>query len=403
MRTIAVWVALLLVFVLPWENMITIPGLGTASRIVGLLLVGVWLASTITTGNFRRPRPFHLAVYAFFLWNGLSYYWSVSPEETLDRLRTYVQLMVLVAILWDLLRTPQNLVAAMQAYVLGGFVSIANLVLNYRTATAEITGRYAASNFNANDIGLILALGLPMAWYLANFVRWAPRWRFLQLVNYAYLPATLLAILLTGSRGTLVASLPALGFIVLSLIRLSPRSRMVALAVLLVGVTLIPFVIPPDTLERIATTGDSIAQGDFGGRREIWAIGYKLFAQSPLIGIGSGTFSETAGRSAHNVYLSVITDVGLIGLGLLLLLIVFALGDAIQQPLWWALMWLSTLMVLGLGSMVHTWEQRKQSWLMLTLVVIGAELWARRKQRPVAEARNLESPTNNHQQLTTNH
>ncbi len=50
MRTVAYWLSLILIFVIPWENVIVIEGLGTVSRVTGLLVAAFCVATVVITG-----------------------------------------------------------------------------------------------------------------------------------------------------------------------------------------------------------------------------------------------------------------------------------------------------------------------------------------------------------------
>jgi len=193
----------------------------TGARIVGLLVAALWVGTVVFTGKFRKPHLFHLAVYAYLIWNAMSLFWTVDLDLTVTRLRTYFQLAAMVLILWDLYKTSPALNAGLQAYVLGAYVAIGGTVVNYLIDGDQGARRFAATGFDANNLGVILALGIPMAWYLAISENNSKRAYLSKSLNYAYLPAALLAILLTASRGTLIAILPAFVFVIWSLRRFS--------------------------------------------------------------------------------------------------------------------------------------------------------------------------------------
>ena len=374
----------MLIFVMPWENTVTLPGLGTASRGVGVLLAMAWFIAFLVQGTIRKPRAIHIAIYLFFLFNAASFFWTVDSGETLDRIRTYVQLLVLVVVLWDMLRDKVAFLGAMQAYVAGSYISISSLILAFRTMSGSET-RFGASGFNVNDIGLIISLGIPMAWYLALFGNRAADDAppslvntLFRMANFAYPAVAVLAIFLTGSRGSLISTAPSALFMLATVASMGTKARAAVVLGCASAVVAIPFIVPDELLDRIATTGESIASGDFGGRGKIWSNGVNAFYENPLIGTGAGTCSDVIGRSAHNVYLSVIVDVGMTGFVLLLLIIVAAIYEAVRQPSWSGRLSLALLMILALGSMVHTWEQRKQTWLVLSLVVVSADVSTRR-------------------------
>jgi len=164
-------------------------------------------------------------IWIFILWNILSVFWSVEIDSTIVRIKTYVQLGILSWILWDLYSTQKDLRAALQAYILGAYIAIGSTIFNYFAGQA-IEGRYTAAGFNANDLSLTLALGIPLAWHLAVSENNGTKVMSLRLVNYFYVPAAALTIVLTASRGSLLASVPALFFIFVSLHRLNFLSRL---------------------------------------------------------------------------------------------------------------------------------------------------------------------------------
>jgi O-antigen ligase len=395
MRTVAFWLSLILIFVIPWENSLMLEAVGTASRIVGLVVAGFWVVKVIVKGEFRRPHPFHIAFYLFLAWNMISVFWSVDIEMTMSRLNTYSQMFFFILILWDIYTTPVALETGQQAYVLGAYVSIGSTVYSYLTSNA-LHGRYSGAGFGANDLGLILSLGIPLAWHLAvSQNTQSGVARGLKVINYAYLPSALFAILLTGSRGSLLSAVPGMLFVLGSLTRLKLSMRLLVFAVVVsAGLILLPL-IPQTSFQRIATTGESLSENDWNGRVAIWREGLAIVQEHPLRGIGSGAFKAAAvvqKKVAHNVFISVLTELGLIGFILFAAIVIITVHQAVRQPKWAAQLWLSVLLIWGLGALVHTWEQRKQTWLFLSLVIVSANLALRSdvpRQRPQFVIRSI--------------
>ena len=315
MRTVAHWLSLILIFVIPWENSILVEGVGTASRAVGFVVAGFWVVTVVVTGRFRKLRRFHLVICLFVLWNIVSALWSVNVEESMIRIQSYLQQIGLVLILWDLYTTPAALKAGMQAYVLGAYVSVGNTVYNYLTGS-EVS-RYTATGFNPNAIGFILALGIPVAWYLALAECDSKKDYMLKVLNYTYFPAATFAILLTASRGTLIAIVPAFFFVLWSLTRIKPFVRVLIFITTIWALFTLQTLIPQSSFQRLGTMSTVISSGEIHDiRADIWREGIAIFSEHPLLGVGSGAF-ETAARKTkmppHNTFLSVLVEVGLIG------------------------------------------------------------------------------------------
>ena len=118
MRSLTFKLSLIFIFIIPWEGVVRFPS-ATSSKLVGLLVGGLWLVTVIVTRQMRKPAPFHLMLCLFTLWNGASVFWSADPKNTAGRFGTWLQILLLVLILWDLYTTRASLLAGLQAYILG--------------------------------------------------------------------------------------------------------------------------------------------------------------------------------------------------------------------------------------------------------------------------------------------
>lgn len=167
----AFWVSLIYIFTIPWENAITVAGLGTLTRVIGVFMAMLWLGSALKAG-FRKPHLFHKVILLFMIWNIVSLFWSVGVDETVQSIKTYVQLSIVIWVLWDLYRTPTALRAGLQAYILGVYVAVGSTLTNYLAGVpiGDYENRYAGAGLNANELALILSLGIPVAWHLATSV-----------------------------------------------------------------------------------------------------------------------------------------------------------------------------------------------------------------------------------------
>lgn len=394
MRSVAFWLSLIVIFIIPWENSITVAGLGTLVRVAGFFVAAFWCLTVLATGQVRKPHPFHVVMLLFVVWNVASAFWSLGLPETIERIVTYLQLFILVWILWDLYATPQALKAGLQAYVLGAYVSIGSIVASYladQASGSPSLSRYTGAGLNANTLAMILALGIPVAWHLALSAGGGKRRALLRLANLAYIPAALFAILLTASRTGLLVAVLACLFVLATFpwLRRFPR---VLLSVALIGAlfALYPHV-PQTSFDRLSTVGTSIAAGDLGGRVAIWREGLAAFVERPLLGVGSGAFpvAVESGKVAHNTFLSVLVELGVIGFAIFVVMLALALYQAGRQPTKWdSRLWLTLLLLWAIGVSTLTWEDRKPTWMFLSLVIAGAAL----SRQPEEPARRSESP-----------
>ena len=374
MRTIVFWLSMLLIFIIPWENAGNIPGV-TLSRPLGLFVAALWLVMVIITGRIRELSLFHLAVFLFVSWNIVSILWSINVNETTQHAKTYLQLMGLVALIWDLYSTKIALKAALQAYVLGSYVCIYSMIDTYLTLGDDFSRTIVVGGFNLNDLGTIVVLAMPLAWYLGTSPvnRKTKAHLILRLVNFAFIPAACWCVLLTASRSASFSLLIVFLFILGSLTRLKLSARLSILALLIVAMFALQPFIPQQSVERLESATDNVSKGDLNERQYIWAQGLDVFLTHPVIGVGSKGFSSAIeyGKSPHNLVLGIMVDTGLIGLALFMWILALVIYQALRQPKWEARLWLAIILIWLMGALTHNLEYKKQTWLLFTLIGVS--------------------------------
>ena len=378
MRSIALALSLVFIFLVPWEGMVRLP-LGTFARFTGTILGVFWLGTVLVTGRLRKLGPFQVMVCLFVLWNILSVFWSENPNRSFAHSRTWAQMFLLVIILWDLYTTRVSLLAGLQAYILGAYVAVSSAVYNYFTGKVYYTNyqRFSAGETNPDGFGFIMALGIPVAWYLAGSINNYGIGRFLRILNYVYIPAALLGIALSGTRTALIASVVGMAFGLASLTRLRLIAR-IAIFVLLSSIILflLPHVQTLKSFQRLSTTGAELTSGDLNNRTNNWSEGLAAFAERPLLGVGSNMYRSinSLGKVGHNSFVSVLVELGLIGFILFSIILGIAFVHAWRQPKWQSWFWLTVLTVWSIGAFTLTWESRKSTWLFLSFAVVSAAI-----------------------------
>jgi O-antigen ligase len=370
MRKITYLFSLILVFVIPWEDSITISTLGSLARLIGLGVAGLWFWTILSEGHFRKFHLFHAFVLAFFVLNIISYLWSLNTAHTIERIKTYSQIFLLILILWELYQKPADLRAGLQAYIFGAFVAIASTISNYisgATAVAYET-RYSATGINAVDLALLLSLGLPLAWHL--FITADKKKNLiLRLINLSYLPLAIFATFLTGSRTGLFAIIPAIIFVFWP--KRANFGRLVQSFIVLVILLLVLWsLIPVGTISRLDTVVASISSADFGSRGFLWREAFTLFLAHPILGNGSGSVTVTIGSEAHNIFISILAETGLIGIILFLSIIAIVFNEIIKLPKGYSGLWLAVIFIMLIGTSLLSWEFRKVTWVLLSFAII---------------------------------
>lgn len=375
--------ALLVLFVLsvPFEKTLQVPGIGTASRLLGLVAFVTGAGALFQRGSIRGPNAVFILNAVFTAWTGLTVLWSLAPSASVARFLTFAQLLAMAWLIWELCRTARQQDWLMGAYVAGATLASVATITRWTLNRPTYWRRYAASGFDPNDLGLTVALAIPMALYLA--LRYTD-WR-----RYSLWAAVVLfegAILLSGSRTALVAGLLAFAFAAWRW-RESGAAARVAAVLLFAALLLGPVrLAPAASRERLSTLHSELTRGTLHGRTRIWKTGLKAFKQHPLIGVGAGAYPTAVkpwlgvpaipGHEyvAHNAFLSVLVEEGVIGFALFALMLGCAVVFAwVMQDRERAL-WLVMLLVWGVGVSTLTWEHRKPTWLLMALLTTA---WAR--------------------------
>lgn len=382
MQRLSYYAILILVFSIPAINF-DLPGpLGPVNRLLGVAAISIWLAKVVFTHQIRRPRIIHLMILLFVLLNLASFFWSLEPADSLDRTLRLMQSCVLVLMVWDVCRTRAQVETAHLLYVVGCYIAVLATVINFLQGV-RLGGedRFAAAGFDPNDMGLILCMGIPWAWQFAISKR-AGRPIF-QIIGYAYPAAAILAILLAGSRGALIAAIPGLFYVVITMRRAHPAAR-VALPILIVAAVAILSMQRGGPLQRFTKLENSASADNLTGRVDIWKAGLQIFQKHPLLGVGGGAFptavepfhikqAQVYGYKivAHNTYLSVLTELGVIGFVVFLALLASLLREIIHQPPADRAASLFTFAVWAVGVFSLTFEYRSQTWLVFGLLLLS--------------------------------
>jgi O-antigen ligase len=191
----------------------------------------------------------------------------------------------------------------------------------------------------------------------------------LKLINLAYVPLAIFAIILTGSRTSLLAVIPfGIYFVGTKQIKFN-RKIWVFGTLLILLLALLPY-IPQSVITRLGTLSASIEAGDLSGRVELWKQAILIFSKHPFMGLGSGTLDSVIGSAAHNTFISVAAETGIIGFGLFLSILGIVVYQAILLPKGISGLWLAIIMTWAIGVLSLSWEFRKLTWLFLNFVVI---------------------------------
>lgn len=379
-RKLALICLLMLIFAVPTDGLWSIAGLSLV-KIAGLLLFGM-VALLLISGDGLRGSPwFFIAVTAYICWMLFSFLWTWMPvnyETSLainsqQSIKGQLYLFMLMLLAFQVVRTEQDLNLALVAYLLGAMGLIYFLVRGYDPGSTTV--RHEIKGFDANETSLQLALGLPMALYLLLI---AKSWLFRSL-GLIYIPFALFGIFITGSRTGFITAL--LGFV--GVIPWLWRTRFIwkiamlsFFIVALVGVTSL---VPEKTLDRLFSSGTELSQGTLSSRSITWSRAWLEINEAPFFGNGLSSFRRVINKynidyTAHNSYIAIMVEQGIVGLLLYLAVILSVLLQGLRIPAEQRLLMLSLLFIAVAGQFTLTLNERMFIWFAYLFVVLKANL-----------------------------
>jgi O-antigen ligase len=370
LRDLASFLLILLAFTIPWEDQFLFERIGTLCRGVGIAAFGLGLLAVFMNAPTRIPRPVHLVLLLFVLWISLTSLWTVDQEATLTAVKTYVQLLLMVWLILEFAPNRRLQLHLLRAYVLGSYVSAAGTIFSYVSDSSTYWERHVAAGFDPNDLCLILALSIPMSFYLmvvepAGFRGWL--WRL-------HPAPVLFAALLTASRGGFLSICAALLIVPCMFAKLPTGSKILVPAVGLALLIAVFAWLPGPVVERLSSLPEEMRATTFGLRGGIWRAGWEVFRQHSLAGVGIGAFATAVqpvlgeATVAHNAFLTVLVETGIIGFFLLATALCLLLQSLIRLDTIGRRFWLVVVVTWFIGANALSWAHRKPTWFLIGLL-----------------------------------
>jgi O-antigen ligase len=151
--------------------------------------------------------------------------------------------------------------------------------------------------------------------------------------------------------------------------------------------------VPATSWKRLGSAAAEVSQGTLNSRTVLWKAGLDMFRDRPIGGIGAGAYPEASAKVigrpwafvavAHNSYISVMVETGLIGLAFFAAFLAMLWRSAGAMPGITRGFWLTLLAVWSVGVCSLTWEYRKPTWLLFGLLAAHAPLCSRYIVQPL--------------------
>lgn len=265
-------------------------------------------------------------LFLFWFWAGVSIFWSLNPHRTLVEF-LQLSICVMVFVLASNLNEENSFRVGRIALITGLGVALFGISQYLLISSTRIESTIA----NANSLGIFLAMLFLLGW--GYYLRKQNRFTAFTAV------ILLVALMLTMSRGSFISLAFCLPIVFIGLQKTELKSALkttfVCIICSLALTQLIIYIAP--YLQNIV--GDNLVLSYILSRRAafvawsgvsrfaFWKTGFDIFIANPLNGTGLGTFflayfteyvdNIWYSRFVHNHYIQTLSELGLIGLGLL--------------------------------------------------------------------------------------
>lgn len=297
-----------------------------------------------------------------------------------DYVFTYFQLLILVWLVPQLFTSLNEIEALMKFYIGANIIGV---LISLNSYSADSLNRLAGLQGNANEFALYLSIAILMLIYF--FVTYPKK-----IISALLIGILIFPLLFSGSRGAVLFLIPA---ILLQLWLMRRKKYLLIIFILsgiaiLLGTTLI--VLPDSFIERILNIPQDIIFGNetVGLRYTIWRYGLELWKEKPVFGIGTGLFvfysrnivglSRPTGIVLHNMYLTHLTENGIVGLSIFLYILIessFNFIKGIRQSVVGSIQrnisttWFSILIYISLNGIKGNYQLNKMMWFCFAISI----------------------------------
>lgn len=333
------------------EALIRNGGLVSFIKLAGLLLAVSWLVRLATENRSRisflfasHPQASYLLL-ALVAWVGLSAIWAEASGDALTEASRYLLNFTLFAIIYTAARRKREFGWLFAAFVVGAATTALYGLLVRPVDDPGYVDRVASTVGNPNELAAVLVAGLA----LTMGAVFAFRGSALRGPAVLVAAITLLTLVLTGSRGGMIALAVALlaATVFAGRWRVAVIALVTALVVAVAGYVV--FFAPAPIQERLLSATPGELQASDEARGTIWQVALRVASDHLVVGVGAGNFNDVSteyvldtpgasrsdqiidgAKNVHNMYLQTLTETGIIGLILFLGIFGFVLRTCWQ-------------------------------------------------------------------------
>ena len=283
----------------------------------------------------RQPIQWNIAwllLALFILWAGVTLLWAVDIVEGRKALVAFLLGSILLFLVVQQVRTIREIDGVMRDLMIVGWIVVIAGLLTLRFGGYQSGERLKIGDLNENALGVLLTLML--AGVIWPVLRSSGRRRLVYLaISAAYILSTVILVLLSGSRGSTIS----LVVMLLAFWFWRPLRPWAKIGSALVAGALI---VAPFLLIAIQNRSSEDTGNELGSRDILWTAAWRLIQDHPFTGVGLGNgpielrpyiaaltsdYAKHFGLPAHNPFLEVGCDTGVVGMSLYASVVISAL------------------------------------------------------------------------------
>lgn len=358
--SLAVWVTIVFIIIAPFENIARIE---KVYYMLAILVLGIYIVQTKAI-----KRDFTLLLPCFVVYALITTVWSINPSA-FSELFTLIVVMLFLYLQLQFNFGKGDFEKIKNAFIMQGGVLIVLCLLFGRYMDNRFWLQSATSGADPNYLS---------GWFIIPLCFIVERlfdrniWFIYKIIMVAEVVCFFYFIMQSASRSGLIANVIALVICIIYTARSAVREhpfRAVALILALVLIILAGIRYMPETMLVRLLRSDS----ELGGRSSIWMELLDVLMEHPLgaiFGMGSGsvTYYNLYYSAAHNTFLDIWFQYGIVGFSLIVSFIVLAIKNCIKvRP--YALISFTAMCIL-----IFTLSAMTTRFVMLSLFIIGAQV-----------------------------
>lgn len=375
----ALLLTLLFIFSIPWGNAVW-DGLTKYFGFIAIAFVG--LSFTIA-GTQAKFSVFHLLIAFFASWLTITYMWSPDIARGQFLLLSTLQLLMVAFVLTMIINSRNDLLLFYKSYLFGNLVGSGIIIYNYLNGIeSTYYQRYAIPTLDIDGQSVMLTLAIPMAAYLST--QSTQKW--IKILYALSIPTIVFAVFLTGTRTASIIAIIGVLYWLFTFRKASFRIKSTFIILFITSLIAVFTFAPKESVDRIISTGESISSGTLNNRTVIWRGSIEQWKKSPIVGHGIGSLGYTLSTqhveydSAHNTFIHIMTENGLIGLAIYLLIIISIIYYSMQTSLSEKAFLMSLLLMILVSQTTQHTHFHKETWFALTMLAIHAYSFGRDEQ-----------------------